>query len=147
MVTQCDFIYIQKREVKKLRLSQLVLPIPVREIYVYSVLNVKKMFVGSMEGAVEAGERAAREVLCAMGKISPQEAHPISHPEPSQRLTTFQSWLPTVPMFLTCYSSCCCSGWHYIETLFKISLLQFHRRFLNACICPVPSHSWSLHHL
>ena len=55
------------------------------------------MFVGSMEGAVEAGERAAREVLCAMGKISPQEAHP----EPSQRLTTFQSWLPTVPMFLT----------------------------------------------
>ena len=55
-----------------------------------------------MEGAVEAGERAAREVLCAMGKISPQEAHPIAHPEPSQRLTTFQSCrLPTVPMFLT----------------------------------------------
>ena len=56
------------------------------------------MLVGSMEGAVEAGERAAREVLYAMGKISP---HPIAHPEPSQRLTTFQSWLPTVPMFLT----------------------------------------------
>lgn len=66
---------------KKLHLSQLVLPIPVREIYVYSVLNVKKMFVGSMEGAVEAGERAAREVLCAMGKISPQEAHRIAHPD------------------------------------------------------------------
>lgn len=100
MVTQCDFIHTQKREVKKLDLSQLVLPIPVRVIYEYSVPNVK-MFVGSMEGAVEAGERAAREVLCAMGKISPQEAHPTAHPEPSQRLTTFQSWLPTVPMFLT----------------------------------------------
>ena len=133
-----------RKEVKKLHPSQLVLPIPVRVIYVYSVPNVKIMLVGSMEGAVEAGERAAREVLYAMGKISP---HPIAHPEPSQRLTTFQSWLPTVPMFLTCYSSCCCSGWHYIETLFKISLLQFHRRFLNACICPVPSHFWSLHHL
>ena len=81
----------------------MVLPIPVRVIpvYEYSVPNLKIMFVGSMEGAVEAGERAAREVLCAMGKISPQEAHPIAHPEPSQRLTTFQSWLPTVPMFLT----------------------------------------------
>ena len=103
MVTQCDFIHRQKREVKKLDLSQLVLPIPVRVIpvYEYSVPNLKIMFVGSMEGAVEAGERAAREVLCAMGKISPQEAHPIAHPEPSQRLTTFQSWLPTVPMFLT----------------------------------------------
>ena len=101
MVTQCDFIHTQKREVKKLHLSQLVLPILVRVIYVYSVPNVKIMFVGSMEGAAEAGERAAREVLCAMGKISPQEAHPVAHPEPSQRLTTFQSWLPTVPMFLT----------------------------------------------
>lgn len=101
MVTQCDFIHTQKSEVKKLHLSQLALPIPVRVIYVYSVPNAKIMFVGSMEGAVEAGERAAREVLCAMGKISPQEAHPIAHPEPSQRLTTFQNWLPTVPMFLT----------------------------------------------
>ena len=74
-------------------------------VYVYSAPNVKIFHIGSMEGAVEAGERAAREVLCAMGKISPQEAHPIAHPiahpEPSQRLTTFQSWLPTVPMFLT----------------------------------------------
>ena len=59
------------------------------------------MFVGTMEGAVQAGERAAREVLCAMGKISPQEAHQPAQPEPSHRLTTFQSWLPTVPMFLT----------------------------------------------
>ena len=47
----------------------------------YSVPNVKILLVGSMEGAVEAGERAAREVLCAMGKISPQEAHRIAHPD------------------------------------------------------------------
>ena len=59
------------------------------------------MFVGNMEGAVQAGERAAREVLCAMGKISPQEAYQPAQPEPSHRLTTFQSWLPTVPMFLS----------------------------------------------
>ena len=59
-----------------------------------------------MDGAVQAGERAAREVLCAMGKIPEQDIHQ-SEP-PSQdvppvpcQLTTFQSWLPTVPVFLT----------------------------------------------
>ena len=54
-----------------------------------------------MDGAVQAGERAAREVLCAMGKISAQDVHQdAAYPE-SKRLTIFQSWLPTVPMFLT----------------------------------------------
>jgi len=59
-----------------------------------------------MDGAVQAGERAAREVLHAMGKITAEEIHQIEPPSkevppvPCQ-LTTFQSWLPTVPMFLT----------------------------------------------
>ena len=59
-----------------------------------------------MDGAVQAGERAAREVLCAMGKISEQDIHQTEPPSqdvppvPCQ-LTTFQSWLPTVPVFLT----------------------------------------------
>jgi len=58
-----------------------------------------------MDGAVQAGERAAREVLHAMGKITTEEIHQIEPPSkdvppvPCQ-LTTFQSWLPTVPMFL-----------------------------------------------
>ena len=62
--------------------------------------------VGYMDGAVQAGERAAREVLHAMGKITAEEIHQIEPPSkevppvPCQ-LTTFQSWLPTVPMFLT----------------------------------------------
>lgn len=59
-----------------------------------------------MDGAVQAGERAAREVLCAMGKISEQDIHQIEPPSeevppvPCQ-LTTYQSWLPSVPVFLT----------------------------------------------
>lgn len=52
-----------------------------------------------MEGAVQAGERAAREVLCGMGKIPAQHVHQTTHTV-TRRLTTFQSWLPTVPMFL-----------------------------------------------
>ena len=59
-----------------------------------------------MDGAVQAGERAAREVLFAMGKIGAEEIHQLEPPSqevppvPCQ-LTTFQSWLPTVPVFLT----------------------------------------------
>ena len=54
-----------------------------------------------MDGAVQAGKRAAREVLCAMGKISPQDVHQDGDYHGCNRLTTFQSWLPTVPVFLT----------------------------------------------
>lgn len=63
-------------------------------------------FSGYMDGAVQAGERAAREVLYAMGKIDAEEIHQFEPPSqevppvPCQ-LTTFQSWLPTVPVFLT----------------------------------------------
>lgn len=59
-----------------------------------------------MDGAVQAGERAAREVLFAMGKIPAEDIHQVEPPSqdvppvPCQ-LTTFQRWLPTVPMFLT----------------------------------------------
>ena len=59
-----------------------------------------------MDGAVQAGERAAREVLFAMGKIAAEEIHQIEPasqdvpPLPCQ-LTTFQRWLPSVPVFLT----------------------------------------------
>ena len=62
--------------------------------------------LGYMDGAVQAGERAAREVLFTMGKIAAEEIHQIEPPSqdvppvPCQ-LTTFQSWLPTVPVFLT----------------------------------------------
>ena len=59
-----------------------------------------------MDGAVQAGERAAREVLHAMGKISEQEIHQTEPPSidvppvPCQ-LTTFQLWLPTVPVVIS----------------------------------------------
>ena len=64
------------------------------------------IILGYMDGAVQAGERAAREVLCAMGKIAPQEVHQTEPPSQDVPpvpccLTTFQSWLPTVSMFLT----------------------------------------------
>ncbi|XP_069035008.1 amine oxidase [flavin-containing] [Lepisosteus oculatus] len=60
---------------------------------------------GYMEGAVQAGERAAREILCKMGKIS---EHEIWKPEPESVdvparpfVTTFwERNLPSVPGFL-----------------------------------------------
>ena len=58
-----------------------------------------------MEGAVEAGERAAREVLHAMKKISKDEIYqeePASEdvpPVPS--LTPLRLRLPSVPTFMT----------------------------------------------
>ena len=65
-----------------------------------------------MDGAVEAGERAAREVLHSMGKI-PKEAiyqeEPPSDdvpPVPCGR-TTFQLYLPSVPTFLIALTVVC----------------------------------------
>ena len=75
-----------------------------------------------MAGAVQAGERAAREVLCAMGRIPAQEVHQTACPV-SYRLTTFQSWLPSVPVFLNfCYSSHCFSGCSFLKILLEIIL-------------------------
>lgn len=59
-----------------------------------------------MDGAVEAGERAARQVLHSMNKICQDE---IFQTEPPSKdippvycgLTTLQLWLPSVPAFLT----------------------------------------------
>lgn len=59
-----------------------------------------------MDGAVQAGERAAREVLFTIGKIVAEEIHQIEPPSQDvppapYQLTTFQRWLPSVPVFLT----------------------------------------------
>lgn len=58
-----------------------------------------------MDGAVEAGERAAREVLHAMSKIGADEIH--QEEPPSQEvvakpceITMLQKCLPSVPTFL-----------------------------------------------
>ncbi|XP_035264257.1 amine oxidase [flavin-containing]-like [Anguilla anguilla] len=61
---------------------------------------------GYMDGAVQAGERAAREVLHTMGKIPfsdiwMEDAE--SQEVPSQPITVglFEEWLPSVPAFLS----------------------------------------------
>ena len=59
-----------------------------------------------MDGAVEAGERAAREVLHAMKKISKDEIYqeePASEDVPPVPccLTPLQLCLPSVPTFMT----------------------------------------------
>ncbi|KAF8784684.1 Amine oxidase [flavin-containing] [Argiope bruennichi] len=60
---------------------------------------------GSMSGAVEAGERAAREVLCRMGKITPDQIW-VKEPEsqdvpPLPFEDTFgEKYTPSVPGFL-----------------------------------------------
>ena len=64
------------------------------------------VLAGCMDGAVQAGERAAREVLFAMGKITADEIHQVEAPSQEvspvpYKLTTLQRWLPSVPVFLT----------------------------------------------
>ena len=59
-----------------------------------------------MDGAVEAGERAAREVLHAMKKITEEEIYqqePFLEDVPPVPcgLTSMQLCLPSVPAFLT----------------------------------------------
>lgn len=65
-----------------------------------------------MDGAVEAGERAAREVLNSMGIISKEEIYQeeppsIEVPPVSCGLTRFQSNLPSVPTFLVALTVLC----------------------------------------
>ncbi|KAG7241348.1 hypothetical protein INR49_025714 [Caranx melampygus] len=55
-----------------------VLREPVGKLY-FAGTETATEWSGYMEGAVQAGERAAREVLCAMGKIGPNQ---IWQPEP-----------------------------------------------------------------
>ncbi|XP_036404314.1 amine oxidase [flavin-containing]-like [Megalops cyprinoides] len=61
---------------------------------------------GYMDGAVQAGERAAREVLHAMGRIPASEIwkqDTESQEVPSQPITVSfaEEWLPSVPAFLS----------------------------------------------
>lgn len=63
------------------------------------------LYPGYMNGAVQAGERSAREVLHQMGKISENEIEQVEPPSVDVppvpcELTTFQKHLPTVPVFL-----------------------------------------------
>lgn len=57
-----------------------------------------------MDGAVQSGERAAREVLHAMGKITKEE---INQQEPPSKdvppvsceMSLYKRWLPPVPVY------------------------------------------------
>ncbi|XP_009863139.1 PREDICTED: amine oxidase [flavin-containing] B-like [Apaloderma vittatum] len=66
-----------------------------------------------MEGAVQAGERAAREILHSMGRISKNEIwmpEPESKDVPSRPFTTtfWERNLPSVPGLLCLLSSTLC---------------------------------------
>ncbi|KAL3969464.1 antigen [Sarotherodon galilaeus] len=81
-----------------------VLREPVGKLY-FAGTETATEWSGYMEGAVQAGERAAREVLCAMGKLQPNQ---IWQPEPENNevlalpfVTTFwERNLPSVDGFL-----------------------------------------------
>ena len=65
---------------------------------------------GYMDGAVEAGERAAREVLHAMNKLPEEEIYQEEPPSSDVApvpcgLSPLQSCLPSVPTFLTVLSA------------------------------------------
>lgn len=78
-----------------------------------------------MDGAVEAGERAAREVLYAMKKISQEEIYqeepPFEDVPPVPcGLTSLQLCLPSVPTFLialTAVSAASMLGIAYLKRL------------------------------
>ncbi|XP_070574714.1 amine oxidase [flavin-containing] B-like [Ptychodera flava] len=74
-------------------------------------------WTGYMEGGVQAGERAAREVLHAVGKISKDEIwqdEPVSPDLPVMPLITtkWEKVLPSVPAFInfTIFSAILCAG-------------------------------------
>ncbi|XP_030614279.1 amine oxidase [flavin-containing] [Archocentrus centrarchus] len=81
-----------------------VLREPVGKLY-FAGTETATEWSGYMEGAVQAGERAAREVMCAMGKLHPNQ---IWQPEPENEevpacpfVTTFwERNLPSVSGFL-----------------------------------------------
>uniref|UniRef100_A0A8I3PUB6 Amine oxidase n=2 Tax=Canis lupus familiaris TaxID=9615 RepID=A0A8I3PUB6_CANLF len=81
-----------------------VLRQPVGRIY-FAGTETATHWSGYMEGAVEAGERAAREILHAMGKIPEDEiwqSEPESVDVPAQPITTtfLERHLPSVPGLL-----------------------------------------------
>ena len=78
------------------------------------------MFSGYMDGAVEAGERASREVLHAMKKISEEEIYqqePPSEDIPPVPcgLTPLQLCLPSAPTFLIALSLAYMLGFAYLK--------------------------------
>uniref|UniRef100_A0A8D0GQA3 Amine oxidase n=1 Tax=Sphenodon punctatus TaxID=8508 RepID=A0A8D0GQA3_SPHPU len=82
---------------------------PVGRIY-FAGTETATQWSGYMEGAVQAGERAAREVLCSMGKISESEiwrTEPESKDVPAFPITTtfWERNLPSVPGLL-CLLGC-----------------------------------------
>ncbi|XP_042313678.1 LOW QUALITY PROTEIN: amine oxidase [flavin-containing] A-like [Sceloporus undulatus] len=77
---------------------------PAGRIY-FAGTETATQWSGYMEGAVQAGERAAREVLCSMGKISKNEiwvTEPESKDVPALPITTtfLERNLPSVPGLL-----------------------------------------------
>ncbi|KAJ8407302.1 hypothetical protein AAFF_G00278760 [Aldrovandia affinis] len=81
-----------------------VLREPVDKLY-FAGTETATAWSGYMEGAVQAGERAAREILCTMGQIRPSEvwqSEPESVDVPARPfVTTFwERNLPSVPGFL-----------------------------------------------
>ncbi|XP_042314148.1 amine oxidase [flavin-containing] A-like isoform X2 [Sceloporus undulatus] len=77
---------------------------PAGRIY-FAGTETATQWTGAMEGAVQAGERAAREILCSMGKISKNEiwvTEPESKDVPALPITTtfLERNLPSVPGLL-----------------------------------------------
>ncbi|KAJ6667610.1 hypothetical protein lerEdw1_016731 [Lerista edwardsae] len=77
---------------------------PAGRIY-FAGTETATQWSGYMEGAVQAGERAAREILCHMGKISKHEiwaTEPESRDVPALPITTtfWERNLPSVPGLL-----------------------------------------------
>ncbi|XP_064615437.1 LOW QUALITY PROTEIN: amine oxidase [flavin-containing]-like [Liolophura sinensis] len=67
-------------------------------------------YAGYMEGAIQAGERAAREVLCSMGRIEQaeiwqEEPESLDHPAADLELTLVEKMLPSVGSVLVFLAS------------------------------------------
>ncbi|XP_075030028.1 amine oxidase [flavin-containing] A-like [Calonectris borealis] len=93
---------------------------PIDRIY-FAGTETATQWSGYMEGAVQAGERAAREILHSMGRISENEIwmpEPESKDVPAQPFTTsfWERNLPSVPGLLclltstVCFSSVAAAG-------------------------------------
>lgn len=58
------------------------------------------IIVGYMDGAVQAGERAAREILSKFGKIAEQDVRDVKDVVTPRRVTFGERCLPSVPVFM-----------------------------------------------
>ncbi|KAF7250938.1 Amine oxidase [flavin-containing] [Varanus komodoensis] len=85
-------------------ISTMIIREPVGRIF-FAGTETATEWSGYMEGAVQAGERAAREILYSLGKISEGEiwkAEPESRDVPALPMTTtfWERNLPSVPALL-----------------------------------------------